>query len=89
MRTSSREYNLDDVSDTLLPLTNCAIQNKSDDSGKFKNANKMSFKDFSKVISAQQPDIDFDMQRDIFPRIQKLIADTFRATFHKIDPTRL
>lgn len=49
----------------------------------------MSFQDFSKVISAQQPDVDFDMQRDIFPQIQKLIADTFRATFHKIDPTRL
>ena len=43
VRTSSREYNLDDVSDTLVHLTNDAIQNKSDDYGKFENANKMSF----------------------------------------------
>lgn len=43
VRTSSREYNLDDVSDTLVHLTNDAIQNKSEDYGKFENANKMSF----------------------------------------------
>ena len=49
----------------------------------------MSFQDFSKVISAAQPDVDFDFHRDIFPQIQKLIADTFKASFHKIDPQRL
>jgi len=43
VRTSSREYNLDDVTDTLVHLTNDAIQNKSEDYGKFENANKMSF----------------------------------------------
>lgn len=49
----------------------------------------MSFQDFTKVINAQQPDLDFDLIRDIFPQIQKLIADTFKAAFHKIDPARL
>ena len=49
----------------------------------------MSLQDFSKVISASQPELDFDFHRDIFPQIQKLIADTYKAAYHKIDPNRL
>lgn len=41
------------------------------------------------MICAQQPELDFDFHRDIFPQIQKLIADTYKAAFHKIDPQRL
>ena len=89
VRTSCREYTLDDVTDMFIHLTNDAIQSKSEDYGKFENGNKMSLQDFSKVISASQPELDFDFHRDIFPQIQKLIADTYKAAYHKIDPNRL
>ena len=89
VRTSCREFNLDDVTDQYVHLTNDAIQKNADDYGKYENGNKMSFADFSKTICAQQPDIDFDMYRDIMPQITKLIADTYKAAFTKIDPARL
>ena len=89
IRTSCKEYNLEDVTDLFVHLTNDAIQNKSEDYGKFENGNKLSWQDFTKVICAQQPDLDFDFHRDIFPQIQKLIGDTFKASFTKIDPQRL
>ena len=89
VRTSSREYSLDDLSDLHVHLTNDAVQQKDEDYGKFESGNKMSLQDFTKVINGQQPNLDFDFLRDIFPQIQKLIADTFKAAFHKIDPTRL
>lgn len=89
VRTSSREYSLEDLTDLHVHLTNDAIQQKDEDYGKFESGNKISLQDFTKVINAQQPNLDFDFLRDIFPQIQKLIADTFKAAFHKIDPTRL
>jgi len=69
VRTSCREFTLDDVTDPFIHLTNDAIQQKSEDYGKFENGNKMSLQDFSKVITAQYPDLDFDFHRDIFPQI--------------------
>lgn len=69
IRTSCREYSLDDLADQTVHLTNDAIQQKDGDFGKFENGNKMSFQDFTKVITAQNPELDFDFQRDIFPQI--------------------
>ena len=53
VRTSCREYTLEDVTDQFIHLTNDAIQSKAEEYGKYENGNKMSFQDFSKVISAQ------------------------------------
>lgn len=49
----------------------------------------MSFGDLSRVISAQNPEVDFDMYRDIVPQMKKLVSDTFRCAVGKIDPDRL
>ena len=89
VRTSCREFSLDDVTDQYIHLTNDAIQKHAEDYGKFENANKISLSDFSKVICNQYPDLDFDMIRDLMPQIHKLMADTFKAAFTKIDPARL
>lgn len=58
---------MDDVSDPFVHLTNDAIQQKAEEYGKFENGNKISWQDFTKIILAQQPDLDFDFTRDIFP----------------------
>jgi len=67
VRTSSKEYSHDDITDKFVHLTNDAIQMHADDFGKFESGNKMSFADLSRFISAQCPDVDFDMFRDIVP----------------------
>jgi len=46
IRTSSREFNHNDLSDKFVHLTNDAIQKQADDFGKFENFNKMSYVDF-------------------------------------------
>lgn len=47
MRTNSREYTLDDLSDPLIHLSNDAVQKEDDDYGKFEDHNKMSAEDFN------------------------------------------
>lgn len=43
IRTSSREFDLENLDDRYIHLTNDAIQKRADDFGKFENYNKMSF----------------------------------------------
>ena len=89
VRTSCREFTLDDVCDKFVHLTNDAIQMHADDYGKFESGNKIAFNDFSKIVQMQNPGLDFDMYRDIVPQIKKIVTDTFRAALPKIDPCRL
>ena len=46
IRTSGREFNLYDVGDPFVHLTNDAIQKNSDEYGKFEAGNKLSFQEF-------------------------------------------
>lgn len=50
IRTSCKEFTLDDITDKFVHLTNDAIQQHADDFGKFESANKLSFSEFNKVI---------------------------------------
>jgi len=43
LRTSSREFSLNDLSERYVHLTNDAIQQEGNDYGKFESGNKMSF----------------------------------------------
>ena len=52
VRTSRKEFTLEDVADKFVHLTNDAIQVHAEDYGKYESGNKMSLSDFSKVISA-------------------------------------
>ena len=46
IRTSSKEFDLNNLDDKFIHLTNDAIQKMGDDFGKFENANKLSYGDF-------------------------------------------
>jgi len=48
VRTNSREYTLDDLSDPLIHLSNDAVQKEDEEYGKFEDHNKMSVKDFTR-----------------------------------------
>jgi hypothetical protein len=46
LRTSSKEFTLENFYNKYIHLTNDAIQKYSEDYGKFENANKLSYPDF-------------------------------------------
>jgi tubulin--tyrosine ligase len=43
LRTSSKDFNLKNVQNRMVHLTNDAVQKKSDDYGKFESGNKVKF----------------------------------------------
>lgn len=46
IRTSSREYNVKNLDNKLIHLTNDAVQKKANDYGKYEVGNKVSYKEF-------------------------------------------
>lgn len=87
LRTSCKEFTLDNVEDRFIHLTNDAVQKTSDDYGKFENGNKLSYADFQRFLEVHFPG-KVDFWRDIWPQIRSIMIDTFRATWDKLDPSR-
>ena len=50
IRTSSREFSTENIDDKLIHLTNDAVQNKSEDYGKYEQGNKLSFQEFQRYL---------------------------------------
>lgn len=66
IRTSCKEFNINNLSNKYIHLTNDAIQKNSEDYGKFENANKLSYADFNKYFE-QNSEFDVRFQRDFIP----------------------
>jgi len=87
LRTSSREFSLQNINSRIIHLTNDAIQKRAEDYGKFENGNKLSLQDFQKFLDSLKKGIRVD--EDIMPQIRHLVAEAFRAVaVGKIDSRR-
>ena len=87
-RTSSKAFDLTNLSNRFIHLTNDAIQVNSEDYGKFENANKLSINDFQKFLDQNHANKSICFMRDLFPQLERLVTDSFRAVYKKIDPDR-
>ena len=88
LRTSCKEFSLNNLHNKFVHLTNDAIQIESQDYGKYETGNKISFADFQKYLDKHLPELNVDFHRDVFSQIKRIIADTYRAVYDKIDPQR-
>jgi hypothetical protein len=55
IRTSSTEFDLEDLGNRFIHLTNDAVQKNCEDYGKFENGNKVSYQNFQKYIDTHIP----------------------------------
>jgi tubulin monoglycylase TTLL3/8 len=88
-RTSSNKFDLKDLANRFVHLTNDAVQEHNEDYGKFESANKFSINDFQRYLDQQMPHLSISFTRDIFPRIERLVTDSFRAVYRRVDPSKL
>lgn len=86
LRTSAREFTLKSTWDKYVHLTNDAVQKTSEDYGKFEHGNKVSFADFQKYLEARDHSV--RLIDHILPAIRKLVQDSIKATYFKLDPSR-
>jgi len=70
IRTSCKEYNLDDLDNKTIHLTNDAIQIKDEDYGKYECGNKLSFSEFQRYLDNAYGSLNIDFYRDLLPQIK-------------------
>ncbi|CDW72755.1 tubulin-tyrosine ligase family protein [Stylonychia lemnae] len=70
IRTSCKEFNLDNLQNRFIHLTNDAVQKKSDDYGKFENGNKVSYQNFQKYLDTNLSDKNISFQAQLLPQIK-------------------
>ena len=58
----------------------------SEDYGKFENANKLSINDFQRYLDLNFPSKSVCFMRDLFPTMERLVTDSFKSVYNKIDP---
>ena len=82
IRTSCKEFTLDNLANRFIHLTNDAVQKKSDDYGKFENGNKMSYQNLQKYIETNFPKKNINFHRDLLPQIRvshfMIVLDMYR-----------
>ena len=83
LRTTSKAYNANDLENKFIHLTNDAIQNKCEDYGKFEGGNKLSYKDFQRYLDNKKIQVNF--AETILPKIKKIVQDTVKATYTKLN----
>lgn len=65
IRTSCKEYSINNLSNRLVHLTNDAVQKKAEDYGKFEPGNKLSYLDFQIYLDKNFCDLNICFERDI------------------------
>ena len=85
LRTSSKKFTCDDLSNLFIHLTNDAIQKKSENYGKFESGNKVSYAEFQKYLDLNHSK-KIDFGRDVLQGVKELVKDSVKAVFLKIDP---
>jgi len=88
-RTSCKPFDLTNLGSRYVHLTNDAVQMNSEDYGKFENGNKLSINDFQRFLDINYPAKNICFMRDLFPQMERLVTDSFRAVMDKIDPRRM
>ncbi|EAS02300.2 tubulin-tyrosine ligase family protein (macronuclear) [Tetrahymena thermophila SB210] len=88
IRTSGREFDLSDVSDVFIHLTNDAIQKDCEEYNKFEPGNKLSYFEFQRYLDIWYSDQKYNLYSQILPKMKAIATDSIRATFLKLDPQR-
>ena len=86
IRTSCRTFNLSNITDPMIHLTNDAVQKNCEDYGKQEPGNKLSYAEFQAYLDKHFYGSNILMERDILPQIKKITTDCFKAAWTRMDP---
>ena len=86
IRTSSYEYDIEEVGDEMIHLTNDAIQKGNPNYGKYEEGNKISYSEFQRYIDSTFGDKKFSFVETIYPKMKAIATDAIKSTYLEIDP---
>lgn len=92
IRTASKEFNMKNLANRMIHLTNDAVQKKGEDYGRYEPGNKLSFSDFQRYLDSTYNGIEgipkFKFWQQAYPEMKKLATDAIKSVYTKINPTK-
>eukprot|EP00826_Nyctotherus_ovalis_P044077 TRINITY_DN4725_c0_g2_i2.p1 TRINITY_DN4725_c0_g2~~TRINITY_DN4725_c0_g2_i2.p1 ORF type:complete len:416 (+),score=112.19 TRINITY_DN4725_c0_g2_i2:79-1326(+) len=70
IRTSSKEFTLKSLGNKAVHLTNDAVQQQTEDYGKYEPGNKLTFSEFQTFLDLYHPALHVDFYRDLLPQMK-------------------
>ena len=87
LRTSSQIYDLNDLEDPYIHLTNDAIQANGDNYGKYEKGNKVTYHEFQRYLDINYPNEKYSVS-GLVEKMKSIATEVIEATYFKIDPYR-
>ena len=88
IRTCGEKYDLDDLSNEFVHLTNDAIQKRSENYGKYEAGNKISYSNFQRYLDTNFPHKKYSFENQILYKMKEITKDILHASFSFLDPQR-
>lgn len=85
IRTSSFQFNIEDIGDEVIHLTNDAIQKYCQGYGKHEEGNKVSYNEFQRYMESTYGEGKFNFSEMIYPKMKAIALDTVKATYLQLD----
>lgn len=85
IRTSSESFDLEDLNNKYIHLTNDAIQKYGEDYGRYEAGNKVSYTEFQRYLDSNYPSKKYSLEGSIIPQMRSLAKDAIRANFLNMD----
>ena len=87
LRTSCQEFNMDNIHERFIHLTNDAVQKNSPDYGRYEDGNKLSYEEFQEYINESVAN-KANFKSEVYPKMKKIVTDTIKATWKRLDPKK-
>lgn len=88
LRTCSEYYDLDDLDNLYVHLTNDAVQRYSESFQKYEPGNKLSYSEFQRYLDYTFPGRNHNFEKVIMPKMKELAVGVVKANYHTIDHRR-
>ncbi|KAL4455740.1 hypothetical protein ABPG74_003150 [Tetrahymena malaccensis] len=85
LRMSSEVYDITDLQNPFIHLTNNAVQQHSKNYGKFENGNQMSFEDFQIFLDKTFPSKNISLKEKIIPKMEEEIKLSLQSVRNKLN----
>lgn len=90
VRTSSHLFNLNEMADIDIHLTNDAIQKQSESYGRYEPGNKLSYQELQRYFdSLPAQGRNLDIQSELIPRMKSICTEAVKSSFLFLDEKRL
>jgi hypothetical protein len=86
IRTTSYEYSVANCKNSLVHLTNDAVQKYSTDYGKYEKGNKISYAEFQKYLDTSHKSRKLRFQETVLPAMRAIATDAVKACYLLLDP---